>query len=287
MSLPIDGLQLLLVALLALAIGSFLNVLIARLPVMLSQRWQQEAQQTLQLPSSSAPSFNLFTPRSQCPHCQISIAWHDNLPLLGYLKRLGRCASCQKRISLQYPLIEAASVFLTLWIVWHQGLDAQSLVLTGACLMLLTLAVIDLRTFLLPDALTLPLLWVGLLYQLLWQPDRLADAVMGAIAGYMTLWSFYWLFRLITGREGMGRGDFKLLAALGAWCGWQALPLILMLSATTGAFVGIVLQLTVSRLRGAPIPFGPFLGTAGMLILLGGEPVMQGYYTIIGLQTMP
>ncbi|RKD76753.1 prepilin peptidase [Kushneria marisflavi] len=278
-----DPLLLCVVALLALALGSFLNVVIARLPLMLSRQWTREAHQTLSLTPPVQPACNLLVPRSRCPGCEAPLAWHDNIPLLGYLKRRGRCAQCRCAISVQYPLVEMASLALVLWIVWHHGMTLTALTLILACLTLLALAVIDWRTMLLPDVLTLPLLWGGLLYQLTNNADRLAESVVGAMAGYGIAWGFYWLFRLATGKEGLGHGDFKLLAALGAWCGWQALPLILVLSATTGAVVGIVLQLLIPRLRGAPMPFGPFLSAAGMLILLGGDSLVELYYNIIGL----
>lgn len=278
-----DPLLLSIVALLALALGSFLNVVIARLPVMLSQQWTREAHQILTLTPPTQTRCNLLVPRSRCPECDAAIAWHDNLPLVGYFKRRGRCAQCRCRISVQYPLVEAASLSLVLWIVWHHGLTLTGLALALACLTLLALAVIDWRTMLLPDVLTLPLLWGGLLYQLANHSDRLAEAVAGAAVGYIIAWGFYWFFKLATGKEGLGRGDFKLLAALGAWCGWQTLPLILVLSATTGAVIGIVLQLFLPRLRGAPMPFGPFLSAAGMLVLLGGDRVIGLYYAAIGL----
>ncbi len=288
MSSLTDPFLLCIVALLALTLGSFLNVVIARLPVMLSRQWTHEAHQTLAItPSTQPPTrYNLLVPRSHCPECDTTIAWHDNLPLVGYLKRRGRCARCQCAISVQYPLVEAASMALVLWVVWQHGLTLTGVAIALACLTLLTLAVIDFRTLLLPDVLTLPLLWAGLLYQLTAHPDRLAESVMGAAAGYSVAWGFYWLFRLVSGREGLGRGDFKLLAALGAWCGWQTLPLILVLSATTGAVIGIMLQLLVPRLRGAPMPFGPFLSAAGMLILLGGDRVIALYYAVIGLSSI-
>ncbi|SPJ35039.1 prepilin peptidase [Kushneria phyllosphaerae] len=278
-----DPFLLCLVALLALTLGSFLNVVIARLPMMLSQQWTREAHQTLALTLPAQKRCNLLVPRSHCPECDTPIAWHDNIPLVGYLKRRGRCAQCRCAISVQYPLVEAASMALVLWVAWHHGLTLDTLAMALACLTLLALAVIDWRTMLLPDVLTLPLLWGGLLYQLISHPDRLAESVIGAMAGYGVAWGFYWLFRLATGREGLGRGDFKLLAALGAWCGWMSLPLILVLSATTGAVIGIMIQLVIPRLRGAPMPFGPFLSAAGMLILLGGDRVIALYYNIIGL----
>lgn len=266
-----------LAACLGLCLGSFLNVVIARLPVMLMLGWRAEAREALELPGESQPTFNLATPRSLCPSCETPIAWHDNLPVVGWLKRRGRCASCNARISPQYPLVELAGAALTLAVVALFGPSWQGLFVLGACLALLALAVIDLRTQLLPDIVTLPLLWAGLLYQLLFQPLLLPSAVMGAMAGYLVLWSFYWAFKLITSKEGMGYGDFKLMAALGAWLGWQALPLVLILSAGIGAIVGLLIQLAVPRLRGAPLPFGPWLALAGWVALLGGEPLMAAY----------
>ncbi|MFC2991609.1 prepilin peptidase [Halomonas tibetensis] len=266
-----------LAAFIGLCLGSFLNVVIVRLPVMLMLGWRAEAREALELPAEEQPRFNLATPRSMCPSCETPIAWHDNLPVVGWLKRRGRCASCGTRISPQYPLVELAGGVLTLAVVALFGPSWQGLFVLGACLALLAMAVIDLRTQLLPDLLTLPLLWAGLLYQLLFQPLLLPSAVIGAMAGYLVLWSFYWAFKLITGKEGMGYGDFKLLAALGAWMGWQYLPLLLILSAGIGAIIGILVQLAMPRLRGAPMPFGPYLALAGWVALLAGEPLMAVY----------
>lgn len=266
-----------LAALLGLCVGSFLNVVISRLPQMMMREWQAEARAALELEPEASEPFNLLTPTSRCPDCHAAIAWHDNLPLLGWLKRRGRCAKCVTAISPQYPLVELAGGLLALASVVVYGATLQAAFIAGACLALLAMAVIDFRTQLLPDALTLPLLWAGLLYQLVIQPIPLTDAVIGAMAGYLVLWSFYWLFKLITGKEGMGYGDFKLLAALGAWLGWQYLPLVLILSAGLGAVVGILIQLAIPRLRGAPLPFGPWLALAGWIALLIGEPVMNHY----------
>ncbi|PMR68944.1 prepilin peptidase [Halomonas heilongjiangensis] len=270
-----------LAAVVGLCLGSFLNVVIARLPVMLMQGWRAEAREALELPSEETPRFNLVTPRSICPACEAPIAWHDNIPLLGWFKRRGRCASCRARISPQYPLVELAGGALALAVVAIFGATWQGLFILGACLTLLAMAVIDLRTQLLPDMLTLPLLWAGLLYQLLFQPLLLSSAVIGVMAGYLALWSFYWLFKLVTGKEGMGYGDFKLLAALGAWLGWQSLPLVLILSAGAGAVIGVLMQLAIPRLRGAPMPFGPYLVVAGWLALLAGEPLMAAYLGLL------
>lgn len=275
-------LQACLASIFGLLIGSFLNVVITRLPVMMMRQWRAEAREALELEAEDTPRFNLLVPASRCPGCDTPIKWHDNLPILGWLKRRGRCASCNTRISAQYPLVELAGGALGASIALIYGLEAQSLWIFGACLTLLVLSVIDFRTQLLPDAITLPLLWAGLAYQLLFQPLMLPSAVIGAMAGYLVLWSFYWLFKLITGKEGMGYGDFKLLAALGAWLGWQWLPLLLILSAGLGAVLGILLQLLVPRLRGAPMPFGPYLAVAGWIALLFGTPLMSLYLSVIG-----
>ena len=272
-----------LAAVLGLCLGSFLNVVITRLPVMLMQGWRAEALDALEQQPEAVPRFNLLTPRSQCPACGQPIAWHDNIPLLGYLKRRGQCAGCGGRISPQYPLIELAGAALTLAAMALHGPTLAGLFIVGACLALLALAVIDFRTQLLPDAMTLPLLWAGLLYQLLFQPLLLPSAVIGAMLGYLSLWSFYWLFKLVTGKEGMGYGDFKLFAALGAWLGWQYLPLVLILAASVGALIGIALQLAMPRLRGTPMPFGPFLAMAGWIALLMGETLMALYLGIVGV----
>jgi leader peptidase (prepilin peptidase)/N-methyltransferase len=216
-----------------------------------------------------------------CPRCEHPIAWHDNLPLLGWLKRRGKCANCQSPISAQYPLVELMGGLLAVAVVALYGTTASALFIYAACLTLLALAVIDFRTYLLPDVLTLPLLWAGLLYQLLFQPIMLPSAVIGAMAGYLILWSFYWLFKLLTGKEGMGFGDFKLLAALGAWLGWSMLPLLLIVSAGIGAICGLVAQALSPRLRGQPLPFGPFLALAGWIGLLVGDELMALYLALI------
>ncbi|CAO1663703.1 Prepilin leader peptidase/N-methyltransferase [Halomonas sp. NYA30] len=269
------------VLLLGLCLGSFLNVVITRLPVMLMRHWRREARAALELDDEHSPRFNLATPGSLCPRCETPIAWHDNLPLIGWIKRRGRCAECQTSISVQYPLVEMAGGLLALAVLALHGLTAESLFIYGACLMLLALAVIDFRTQLLPDVITLPLLWAGLLFQLLFQPFMLPDAVIGVMVGYLSLWSFYWLFKLVTGKEGMGFGDFKLLAALGAWLGWSFLPLILILSAGLGAVVGLTAQACAPRLRGKPLPFGPFLALAGWVALLVGDELMALYLSLL------
>tara|TARA_R110001599_G_scaffold171195_2_gene361731 strand:+ start:800 stop:1645 length:846 start_codon:yes stop_codon:yes gene_type:complete len=271
----------LIVLLIGLCLGSFLNVVITRLPVMLMRGWRNEAREALELSAEHSPRFNLVTPGSMCPRCEAPIAWHDNLPLIGWIKRRGRCAECQTPISVQYPLVEVAGGLLAMAVLALHGLTAESVFVYGACLMLLVLAVIDFRTQLLPDIITLPLLWAGLLFQLLFQPLMLPSAVIGAMVGYLSLWSFYWLFKLATGKEGMGYGDFKLLAALGAWLGWSFLPLILILSAGLGAIVGLVAQAYSPNLRGTPLPFGPFLALAGWVALLVGDEIMAMYLNLL------
>ncbi|WP_110655164.1 prepilin peptidase [Salinicola halimionae] len=263
------------------ALGSFLNVVIVRLPVMLMRRWRAEALEALEQPTEANAPYNLATPRSHCPSCGHFIAWHDNLPLIGWLKRRGRCAACGTSISAQYPLVELASALLTVAVIALHGLSWQSLWLIGACLTLLTLAVIDWRTQLLPDALTLPLLWAGLLYQWLFDQLMLGSAVLGAVAGYLSLWSVYWLFKLTTGKEGMGYGDFKLMAALGAWLGWQNLPLLLLLSAGLGAIVGLILIASRRQNRDQSMPFGPYIALAGWISLLVGAPLLAGYQALL------
>lgn len=269
------------VLLLGLCLGSFLNVVITRLPVMLMRTWRSEARAALELPAESSSRFDLAVPASICPSCEAAIRWHDNIPLVGWLKRRGRCADCQARISVQYPLVELAGGVLGVTTVALFGVTAEAAFIFAACLALLALAVIDFRTRLLPDVITLPLLWAGLVYQLLFQPLMLPSAVIGAIAGYLVLWGFYWLFKLVTGKEGMGYGDFKLLAALGAWLGWSFLPLLLVMSAGFGALIGLALQTSPER-RGLPMPFGPFLAVAGWAGLLAGNELMAAY---LGLMT--
>lgn len=268
------------VLVMGLCVGSFLNVVITRLPVMLMRQWRNEALASLEQPIEPAPRFNIAYPPSMCPSCEQPITWHDNVPLVGWLKRRGRCAHCQTPISPQYPIVELMGGLLAVAVLMLHGWNVESLFIYGACMTLLVLAVIDLRTYLLPDILTLPLLWAGLLYQLIFQPLMLSSAVMGAIAGYLVLWSFYWLFKLITGKEGMGFGDFKLLAALGAWLGWSMLPLLLIVSAGIGAIIGLLIQTASPRLRGQPMPFGPFLALAGWVGLLIGDELLALYLSL-------
>lgn len=265
------GFLLFAVLVLSLCVGSFLNVLSTRLPAMMEREWRRECRVLLELPPAAGETpLTLWQPASRCPQCQAAIKpWH-NVPVLGWLWLRGRCASCGKAISLQYPIVEACAGLLGGYCAWRFGWSAQllpALLLTWA---LLALTVIDLRTQLLPDSITLPLLWLGLLLSLAGVFVKPSASIAGAAAGYLVLWSLYHLFRLLTGKEGMGYGDFKLLAALGAWFGWQALPIVIILSSVVGAIVGIGLIVFRGHDRATPIPFGPYLAGAGWLVLVGG-----------------
>ena len=270
--------------LLGLLVGSFLNVMIHRLPIMMERSWQQEYRDYFDKSSSdedqstAAPErFNLMVPRSACPHCGHAITALENIPILSWLMLRGRCRGCQAKISARYPLVELCTGLATLAIAWHFLLGWP---LLGALLLtwtLIALTFIDLDKMLLPDQLTLPLLWLGLLLNISGHFVSLQDAVLGAMFGYLVLWSLYWSFKLLTGKEGMGYGDFKLLAALGAWLGWQALPLILILSSLVGAIVGITLLLLRRHQQGNPIPFGPYLAMAGWIALLWGNDITTWY----------
>ncbi len=285
----IQGLQsspvLLLVAtvLLGLLVGSFLNVVILRLPRMMELAWQSEAREILGQAGDAAPErYSLIYPPSRCPGCNASIKpWH-NIPVLSWLLLRGRCASCRTAISAQYPLVEALTALLSGLCALHFGWGPQltaALVLTWA---LVALAVIDLRTQLLPDDITLPLLWLGLGLSLVPVFAVPEAAIVGGIAGYLSLWSVYWLFKLVTGKEGMGHGDFKLLAALGAWLGWQTLPMIILMSSLVGAVIGIGLVVFRQHQREVPIPFGPYLAAAGWITLVYGESLTQVWLGLFG-----
>lgn len=264
-----------LVFLFSLMIGSFLNVVIHRLPIMLEREWQAEylGYFNPEAQPQQEERYNLMVPRSACPHCGHAITAMENIPLLSWLWLKGRCRECQAPISARYPLVELLTALLSLVVAatfapgW--GLLA-ALLLTWV---LVALTFIDLDKMLLPDQLTLPLLWGGLLFNLAGGFAPLADAVIGAMAGYLVLWSLYWAFKLLTGKEGMGYGDFKLLAALGAWLGWQALPIVLLLSSLVGAFIGIGLILLRNHHQNKPIPFGPYLAIAGWIALLWGDTI--------------
>ena len=277
------GPLILLTLLLGLLVGSFLNVVSLRLPAMMERDWRIEARAILALPEVDEPRLSLTSPPSTCPHCQARIRpWH-NIPVLGWLWLRGRCADCKAPISAQYPLVELACGLLSAVCAWHFGWGPQlaaALLLTWT---LLVLAVIDARTTLLPDSITLPLLWAGLLLALVpvWVP--LQDAVIGAAAGYLSLWAVFWGFKLLTGKEGTGYGDFKLFGALGAWLGWQPLLLIILLSSVVGAVVGIGLILARNRGRDLQLPFGPYLAAAGWIALIWGDAISSAYLRSVGL----
>lgn len=264
------------VAAVGLCIGSFLNVVIHRLPKMLDRGWRAQCAELSGAPASEEPAYNLLRPRSQCPSCGHPIGALQNIPVVSYLILRGRCAACKAPISARYPIVELLTAVLTVGAVLRFGAVPGAL---AACLLLWTLIAltfIDFDTQLLPDNLTLPLLWGGLFANLLGALPAvsLRDAVIGAIAGYLTLWIVYWLFKLVRGKEGMGYGDFKLLAALGAWLGWQMLPLIVLLSSAIGAIIGIGLVVFKGRDRQIPLAFGPYLAIAGAIALFFGRPLV-------------
>ena len=263
--------------LLGLMVGSFLNVVIHRLPIMMERDW---AAQCAELKGEAAPAFeplSLARPRSRCPHCGHSITALENIPLVSWLLLRGRCKGCAAPISLRYPLIEALTGLLFALAAWHFGFTAAGLGALVFVAALLALTAIDFDTQLLPDDITLPLLWIGLALNAFNVYTDLKSAVIGAMAGYLSLWGVYWLFKLFTGKEGMGYGDFKLLAALGAWLGWQMLPLTILLSSLVGAVVGISLMTFARHGRNVPIPFGPYLAAAGAIALVWGKPLTRAY----------
>lgn len=263
---------------LGLLIGSFLNVVIYRLPVMMERSWKQEAREILELPAEDDDGiFNLVTPRSRCPKCNHAITWYENIPVVSWLALKGKCKGCATPISKRYPIIELTSGLLAGLCAWHFGYGTWLVFTLFATWTLLAAAMIDADTTLLPDSMNYPLLWAGLLAALLGvSPVSLPDAVVGAMAGYLSLWSVYWLFKLLTGKEGMGYGDFKLLAALGAWVGWQYLPLIILLSSVVGLVFTLLATLFGGEKR-TQIPFGPYLAAAGWIALLWGDTIVSSY----------
>lgn len=260
--------------LLGLIVGSFLNVLVHRLPLMMERRWQDDAREVLGLPAQPAGErFDLCLPPSHCPHCLHRIRPWENIPLLGYLLLRGRCAACKVRIGLRYPFVELASAGLAVCAAWHFGASANALAFMLLSWGLLALGLIDLEHQLLHDALVLPLLWLGLIANAFGLFVPLDQALWGAVAGYLVLWCVHRLFYMVTGKDGMGHGDFKLLAMLGAWGGWQILPFVLLFSSLLGAFVGLLLLRAKGRTTSTPIPFGPYLALAGWIALLWGGQI--------------
>lgn len=263
---------------LGLLVGSFLNVVILRLPRRLEWQWKRDAREILEIPDLyDPPPPGIVVERSHCPHCGHRLAWYENIPVLSWLALRGRCRSCRAPISLQYPLVELLTALLFVVCVWRFGFGWKgfgAMVFTG---FLVALSGIDLRTRLLPDQLTLPLLWLGMVAAVENLFVGQKAAMTGAMVGYLSLWSVYWVFKQLTGKEGMGHGDFKLLAALGAWFGWQALPAIILLSSAVGATVGIALMIFRRHGREVPIPFGPYLAGAGLLTLYFGQPLSRWF----------
>jgi leader peptidase (prepilin peptidase)/N-methyltransferase len=283
---------------LGLIVGSFLNVVIYRLPLMLEREWHAQAAELVRSTDGSSAAaavpqerLTLSTPGSACPVCKTPIKVWQNIPIISWLMLRGQCASCQAKISLRYPIVELVTGLMSGWVAWHFGYGA-----TAACALPITWALIaltgiDVDHQLLPDSVTLPLLWAGLLAAVMVGPIpgsplpvSVRDAVIGAAAGYASLWLVFQAFRLITGKEGMGYGDFKLFAALGAWLGWKILPLVILLSAASGAVIGILMIVARGRDRAAPMPFGPYLAAAGWLALMYGDSLIDGYLRISGLR---
>ena len=266
---------------LALCVGSFLNVVIYRLPVMMQRDFSREAKEILELPAdddaTDAEPFNLMVPRSRCPKCEHAISAWQNIPVISWLFLRGKCAGCATPIAARYPLVEALTCLMGLVVVYQFGFGWLAGALLVATWMLIAMAFIDYDTFLLPDQLTLPLLWLGLIVNLWGGITSLESAVIGAMVGYLLLWSVYWVFKLITKKEGMGYGDFKLLAALGAWMGWQILPALVLVASVLGVFYAIATGLFTVNKRGNPMPFGPFLAVAGWVCLLARNSFIGWY----------
>lgn len=271
-----------LAGILGLLVGSFLNVVIYRLPKMMERQWAAECAELAGKVADSAEKFNLMVPRSRCSSCGHVIAWYENIPVLSYLFLRGKCSVCGTKFGWRYPLVEAVTGALFFFCAWRWGLTATGLAWSGFAATLLALALIDWDTTLLPDDVTLPLLWAGLIVAALgWNPAvQLMDALWGTVAGYLSLWLVYWAFKLVTGKEGMGYGDFKLFAALGAWFGWSALVPMILMASVIGALVGVALKFSSGLREGGYVPFGPFLAGAGLTAMVFGP---QSILRFIGL----
>ena len=279
------------VFLFTLLIGSFLNVVIHRLPIMMERDWREQADELMNTPpEQELPQgrFDLVMPRSRCPSCGALITAWQNIPVVSYLILKGRCATCKASISARYPLVELMTALLAAAVAWHFGPGWEALMAIAFTVVLVSISMIDADTQLIPDSIVLPLMWLGLamsLFHPLPGANTLfiapQDAIVGAMAGYLTLWSIFWLFKLVTGKDGMGYGDFKLLAALGAWLGWQQLPMIIMMSAVVGVVVNITLILLRGKDRSTPIPFGPYLAAAGWITMIWGELIKNAYIDLM------
>jgi len=264
-------------ALLGLMVGSFLNVVIHRLPKMMEREWREQCSTTDGEDAPPAAPYNLVVPRSACPSCGHMISAWENIPVISWLFLRGRCAHCKIPISPRYPIVETLTGIISGYIAWRFGFGPTALAALLFAWALIALTFIDFDTQLLPDSITQPLIWLGLLLNLNGFFTSLNEALVGAVAGYLSLWSVYWLFKLVTKKEGMGYGDFKLLAAIGAWLGWQMLPLVILLSSLVGAVIGISLILFAGHGRQIPIPFGPYLAGGGLIALLWGKQITQAY----------
>ena len=271
-----------LAAVFGLFVGSFLNVVIYRLPIMMQRSWHTQCRELLELPAEHHPTLDLSRPRSHCPHCGHMISAIENIPLISYLIQKGRCKHCAAAISPRYPLIELLSAVLTGITAWHFGFGWEALFAILLTWALIAMSFIDIDHQLLPDDITLPLLWLGLGLSLFTLFTDMQAAIIGAIAGYLSLWLVYWTFKILTGKEGMGYGDFKLFALFGAWFGWQSLPLIILLSSLVGAIVGLGMILLRGRDRQLPIPFGPYLAAAGWIAMLWGNEITAAYLASFG-----
>ncbi len=273
------------ITLFGLLVGSFLNVVIYRLPIMMQHGWKSECMEYLELekPENNDEVFNLSLPRSKCPGCNTEIKSYQNIPIISYLFLKGKCAKCKTSISPRYPLIESFTGILSAIVAWHFGYSIEMLFALLLTWSLITLSFIDIDHQLLPDSINFPLLWLGLFLSLFSLYTDAHSSIIGAIAGYLSLWTVYQVFKLATGKEGMGFGDFKLLAVFGAWLGWQYLPLIIMLSSLVGAVIGISMIIFVKKDKNIPIPFGPYLAAAGWLALLWGDQMNALYLTFAGL----
>lgn len=261
--------------LIGLLIGSFLNVVIHRVPKMMERDWQAQSADLRGETLPPSPRYNLWTPASSCPACGHKITALENIPVFSWLALRGKCSSCSAKISARYPIVEIATAVITAGVAWRFGFGAHALLAALMSWALISLALIDADTQFLPDDITLPLLWLGLLANVAEVFTPLSSAVIGAAAGYLVLWSVYWLFKLTTGKEGMGYGDFKLLGALGAWFGWSMLPALVLLSSVVGAVVGIGLMIFGGHRRDQPMPFGPYIAGAGMLALFFGDALRR------------
>ncbi len=273
-----------LAGIIGLLVGSFLNVVIYRLPIIMQREWRKDCIEYLQMEAEEeGEPFNLSLPLSRCPRCQSPIKAYQNIPVISYIFLKGQCANCKNPISLRYPLIEAFTAITSIIVAWHFGYTPQAAFALVLTWVLIALSFIDIDHQLLPDSITLPVLWIGLALSLFDVYTDTQASIIGAIAGYMVLWTIYQGFKLVTGKEGMGYGDFKLLALFGAWLGWQILPMIILLSSLVGAVIGITMIIFAKRDHNIPIPFGPYLAAAGWLALLWGNDINRLYLTSAGL----